>query len=110
MAEAIESMRLELRRGILALAVLLALRQEHYGYSLRKLLLEAGLDIEEGTLYPLVRRLESYGLLESRWTEGEGRKRRYYLISDAGQQTLQTLQEEWQTLNQSVNLIKELQQ
>ncbi|MEX2132017.1 MAG: PadR family transcriptional regulator [Pseudohongiellaceae bacterium] len=110
MPDPIESMRLELRRGVLALAVLMSLKQEHYGYSLRKLLLETGLDIEEGTLYPLVRRLESNGLLESRWSEGDGRKRRYYRISKVGETTLAALQDEWETLNRSVTRIKEAQQ
>ena len=107
MTDRIDSMGLELRRGILSLAVLLVLRQEHYGYSLRKLLGEAGLDIEEGTLYPLVRRLESHGLLQSRWDEVEGRKRRYYHISESGEATLQALQIEWQTLNQAMNRLAE---
>lgn len=109
MTERIESMRLELRRGVLALAVLLILKQEHYGYSLRKLLQESGLDIEEGTLYPLIRRLEGYGLLTSRWSEGDGRKRRYYQISPEGQSTLDSLSEEWLTLNRTISLIKETQ-
>ena len=107
MTERIESMRMELRRGILALAVLLVLREEHYGYSLRKLLQEAGMEIEEGTLYPLIRRLESYGLLVSRWSEGDGRKRRYYRISEEGDATLQVLQDEWRNLNNAMSQIKE---
>lgn len=107
MSDRVESMRLELRRGVLALAVLMVLKQEHYGYSLRKLLIDSGLDIEEGTLYPLVRRLETYGLLESRWSEGDGRKRRYYKISIQGQATLDALQDEWVTLSDSLAKIKE---
>ena len=107
MTDRIDSMGLELRRGVLALAVLSVLRQEHYGYSLRKLLGDAGLDIEEGTLYPLVRRLESHGLLQSRWAEVEGRKRRYYLISTTGEATLEALQAEWQTLNHAINRLSE---
>ena len=110
MVERIESMRMELRRGVLALMVLLALRQEHYGYSLRKLLQDNGLEIEEGTLDPLVRRLESYGLLESRWSEDSGRKRRYYRISTDGESILKTLIDEWQTLNHTLSRIKETQQ
>jgi len=64
-----DSLRLELRRGSLTLAVLAHLRREHYGYTLRKALLDHGLDIDEGTLYPLLRRLESQGLLLSEWRE-----------------------------------------
>ncbi|MCB1671227.1 MAG: PadR family transcriptional regulator [Gammaproteobacteria bacterium] len=107
MTTRIETMRLELRRGTLALAVLQSLQQEHYGYSLRKLLLQAGLDVEEGTLYPLIRRLESYGLLESRWSEGEGRRRRYYRISEEGKQTLDALSKEWRLLNDALKELRE---
>ena len=107
MPDRVEAMRLELRRGVIALAVLRVLEQEHYGYSLRKLLLEAGLDIEEGTLYPLVRRLESHGLLQSRWTVAEGRRRRYYQLSDEGRAVVADLRQEWQVLNGAIAYIEE---
>src|SRR5438132_6764123 len=71
--ELFENLRLELRRGSLVLACLAALRQERYGYTLRKTLEEQGMAIDEGTLYPLLRRLESQGLLLSEWRE-EDRK------------------------------------
>ena len=102
MPERIDKMRMELRRGVLVLAVLVALREERYGYSLRKKLLAANIDIEEGTLYPLIRRLESYGLLESRWSEDEGRKRRYYRISSEGESLLKALSQEWYSINDSL--------
>ena len=102
MSEKLEAMRLELRRGILILAVLNALKLEQYGYSLRKALQAVDIDIEEGTLYPLVRRLESYGLLDSRWSSEEGRKRRYYRTSAKGVETLNALQADWQQLNRSL--------
>jgi len=108
MSERLEPMRLELRRGILILVVLAALREEQYGYSLRKALLAINMDIEEGTLYPLVRRLESYGLLNSRWSEGEGRKRRYYKISKQGQAVLTVLKHDWDALNASLSEIWEV--
>lgn len=95
-------MRGELRRGMLVLAVLSALREEQYGYSLRKVLMEAGIDIEEGTLYPLIRRLEAFGLLSSRWTEGEGRRRRYYKISPEGEETRGILLNDWDALGASI--------
>ena len=107
MSEKLEAMRLELRRGILILAVLNALKQEQYGYSLRKALQAVDIDIEEGTLYPLVRRLESYGLLDSRWSSEEGRKRRYYQTSPNGIETLLALQTDWQQLNKSLAKISE---
>lgn len=110
MSERLESMRMELRRGVLVLAVLAVLREAEYGYSLRKKLVAAGIDIEEGTLYPLVRRLEGYGLLTSEWREDEGRKKRYYAISDEGQSFLKTLGEEWAVLSRSVANVLEVQQ
>ena len=79
-----ENLRLELRRGCLVLAVLGALRTEQYGYTLRKLLAEHGLNVDEGTLYPLLRRLESQGLLTSEWREETRRNKRFYHLSDDG--------------------------
>ena len=79
-----DSLRLELRRGCLTLAVLAQLRAEHYGYTLRKALADLGLDIDEGTLYPLLRRLETQGLLTSEWREEGGRNKRFYRLSTDG--------------------------
>ena len=101
--EIVDKLRLELRRGVLPLAVLAQLREEHYGYSLRKRLNAKGLDIDEGTLYPLVRRLEKQGLLKSEWREDEKRKKRYYRISELGEAVLTLLVGEWRTLNESIN-------
>jgi len=100
-----ENLRLELRRGCLTLAVLAQLRQEHYGYTLRKELAERGLEIEESTLYPLLRRLEAQGLLVSEWREEEKRNKRFYRLSGEGQQILGQLLEEWQAINASINRI-----
>jgi PadR family transcriptional regulator, regulatory protein PadR len=105
--EHLDKLRQELRRGILVLAVLGSLRQSHYGYSLRKQLQDAGLDIDEGTLYPLVRRLADQGLLISEWQQGEGRERRYYRLSDEGGLLLASLNREWQQLNGHVSKILE---
>ena len=91
---ALEKLRLELRRGALVLAVLGQLKSEHYGYSLRKALSDNGVEIEEGTLYPLIRRLEKQGLLESEWREENKRKKRFYRLSDGGRQILQALLED----------------
>lgn len=95
----LEKMRLELRRGVLVLAVLASLRQPHYGYSLRKQLLARGIDIDEGTLYPLIRRLAEQELLDSKWQQAEGRERRYYQLSAKGAELLGQLTDEWQVLN-----------
>ena len=94
-----DKMRLELRRGVLVLAVLASLKQAHYGYSLRQQLQQGGIDIDEDTLYPLIRRLADQGLLESEWRQAEGRERRYYRLSELGATLLQQLTQEWQNLN-----------
>jgi PadR family transcriptional regulator PadR len=100
-----ENLRLELRRGCLTLAVLLQLRREHYGYTLRKDLADHGLAIDESTLYPLLRRLETQGLLVSEWREEEKRNKRFYRLSSDGEQLLTQLLEEWQTINTSISSI-----
>jgi len=100
-----ENLRLELRRGSLTLAVLAQLRQEHYGYTLRKTLSERGMEIEESTLYPLLRRLEAQGLLLSQWREEEKRNKRFYRLSPDGEQMLVQLMQEWNTINASLNNI-----
>lgn len=100
-----ENLRLELRRGCLTLAVLAQLRQEHYGYTLRKSLSERGLEIDESTLYPLLRRLETQGLLASEWREEEKRNKRFYRLSSDGEQMFGQLVQEWNTINASINNI-----
>lgn len=104
-SEIVEKLRLELRRGALPLAVLAQLREEHYGYSLRKELNAQGLEIDEGTLYPLVRRLETQGLLGSEWRSEDKRKKRYYRLSDLGREVLESLLVEWRSLNESIDRI-----
>src|SRR5690606_24691350 len=95
-ANGLENLKLELRRGLLTLAVLSRLQTEHYGYTLRKALAAAGLAIEEGTLYPLLRRLESQGLLISEWRDEDPRPKRFYRLSPAGYTVLARLREEWE--------------
>ena len=94
-AEHLTALRLELRRGIVVLAVLSQLAAAQYGYSLIQRLAERGLDIEEGTLYPLLRRLEKQGLLESEWDTADSRPRKYYRISLQGGEVLAALSAEW---------------
>ncbi len=100
-----ESLRAELRRGSLGLAVLARLRVERYGYTLRQALADDGLEMEESTLYPLLRRLEAKGLLISEWREEEKRKKRFYVLSPAGEDMLQRLVREWRTINASLETI-----
>jgi len=96
--ETIDNTILELRRGVISLAVLSQLNEEQYGYSLMKALSDKGLDVDQGTLYPLLRRLEVQGLLRSVWRVEGDRPRRYYVISDEGRQTLPRLKEEWSSI------------
>lgn len=105
--EIVEKLRLELRRGALPLAVLAQLREEHYGYSLRKELNAKGLEIDEGTLYPLVRRLEKQGLLTSEWRSDDARKKRYYRLSPLGADVLEALVVEWRQLNECIKNVLE---
>ncbi len=104
-ASSLENLRLELRRGCLVLAVLAQLRTEQYGYTLRKSLDEHGLAIDEGTLYPLLRRLESQGLLVSEWREEGKRNKRFYKISREGKLILKQLLAEWQGIGLSLDEI-----
>ncbi len=105
--ETLENVRFELRRGSLILAVLAELQNERYGYLLRKELANRGLDIDENTLYPLLRRLESQGLLSSQWREEHKRRKRFYRISADGKMVLKQLIHEWEAINLSLRQIVE---
>jgi PadR family transcriptional regulator, regulatory protein PadR len=102
-----ENLRLELRRGCLIVAVLAQLRSEQYGYTLRKAMADHGLAVDEGTLYPLLRRLESQGLLVSEWREEDKRTKRFYKLSPQGRQTLKQLLEEWARINGALGRLVE---
>ena len=93
--DSLENVVLELRRGVIVLAALSQLGTEQYGYSLLKQLSDHGLEVDQGTLYPLLRRLEAQGLLESVWKLEEARPRRYYVISAEGKKLLPKLKKEW---------------
>ena len=99
---AFENLRMELRRGSLILAVLGALQREQYGYTLRKTLEECGLPVDEGTLYPLLRRLETQGLLESQWREEDKRNKRFYRLTAAGTEIFTRLVAEWQGIGAAI--------
>lgn len=102
-----EKLRIELRRGALGLAVLAALREERYGYTLRQMLDAAGLKIDEGALYPLLRRLESQGLLTSEWREETKRNKRFYRLSEDGERVLAKLLGEWNAMTTSILRLSE---
>ena len=100
--ELMQGLLSELRRGTLTLAVLGSLRTKRYGYALLQTMQEQGLDIEANTLYPLLRRLESQGLLDSEWREEERRKKRFYRLSSRGEAMLERLAVEWRGLSASL--------
>jgi PadR family transcriptional regulator PadR len=102
-SELLENLRLELRRGAVVLAVLAALRTEQYGYTLRRTLADQGMTVEEGTLYPLLRRLEAQSLLVSEWRHEDNRSKRFYRLSQEGRQMLRLLAAEWKGINASLN-------
>jgi PadR family transcriptional regulator PadR len=104
-SELFDNLRLELRRGCLVVAVLVQLRTELYGYALRKALTDQGLAIDENTLYPLLRRLESQGLLVSQWREEEKRNKRFYRLSPVGEAVLASLLDEWRDMNSALERI-----
>ncbi len=103
-----ESLRMELRRGSLTVGVLARLREERYGYTLRQALAEDGLEMEESTLYPLLRRLESQGLLVSEWREEDRRKKRFYRLSPDGEAMLEKLLKDWRAISASLERILDL--
>ncbi|MFN7992611.1 MAG: helix-turn-helix transcriptional regulator [Bryobacteraceae bacterium] len=104
-AELFENLRLELRRGSLVLGVLATLRVEQYGYTLRKNLSEHGLEVDENTLYPLLRRLEAQGLLVSEWREENKRNKRFYRLAKDGEQILKQLLAEWRIIDSALTAI-----
>jgi PadR family transcriptional regulator len=104
-SEVLENLRQELRRGSLIIAVLAQLGVEQYGYTLRKSLEESGITIDEGTLYPLLRRLETQGLLLSEWRETDKRNKRFYRLSPQGEEILELLLEDWEHLSAALQAI-----
>jgi DNA-binding PadR family transcriptional regulator len=94
----LDNLKGELRRGTQILAVLSQLADNQYGYSLLQRLEAKGVAIEAGTLYPLLRRLESQGLLQSEWDTTESRPRKYYLLSEAGTEVYELLKQEWKDI------------
>ncbi|WRS28002.1 PadR family transcriptional regulator [Oscillospiraceae bacterium MB08-C2-2] len=106
--ELVRSLIVDLRRGTLVLAVLSSLGKAQYGYSLLQDMESKGIHIESNTLYPLLRRLETQGLLQSQWDTAENRPRKYYILSDRGQTVYVQLRKEWLCMTREMNnLLKE---
>ena len=104
---AFEKIEMELRRGVVVLATLSQLLKPRYGYELRQALAERGMPIEEGTLYPLLRRLEAQGVLSSEWRIEDGPPRRYYTLNADGRKLLKKLTESWRGMNDAMDRLLE---
>jgi PadR family transcriptional regulator PadR len=107
-----ERWSLEIRRGALSLAILaIILDGESYGYDIMKTLGQEkydALQLEPSTTYPLLRRLEKRGILEGRWSDTSGKRRRLYYITRNGRRIFRRMVKSWQSLNdQLMLLIKE---
>jgi PadR family transcriptional regulator, regulatory protein PadR len=103
----LENLVQELKRGTLVLGVLLSTGEPVYGYTLVGELQARGLDIEQNTLYPLLRRLEKQGLLTSSWDTAEARPRKYYQLSPLGRDVRKLLGQEWQAVNRAIQKMEE---
>jgi len=105
-SEAVAHAREEIRRGLYQVAVVALLRQEMYGYQLAHIMEEKGLPVEEGTLYPMLRRLEEKGLLRSRWVLDAKRPRKHYISTEKGLAFLEMLFPFWQEVSQVINSLQ----
>ena len=103
--QTLEKLKQEIRRGNIVLAAMSQLKEEQYGYSLLKSLNEKGYDVGQDTLYPLLRRLEEQGLLDSEWRVDGSRPRRYYILNESGLSLFEELKTGWQD---EVNIIRRL--
>ena len=92
------SLLLELRRGTLVLSVLSQMDVPRYGYSLVQCMEEKGVAIDPNTLYPLLRRLERQGLLESRWETDGPKPRKYYTRTPFGDEIFEALKRQWREM------------
>ncbi|MFP3155982.1 PadR family transcriptional regulator [Lachnospiraceae bacterium ZAX-1] len=106
-AEIISGFMGELRRGTIILCVLANLRVPTYGYGLIETLSKTGITIEANTLYPLLRRLEGQGLLQSSWNTDGAKPRKYYDLTDFGKEVLAELTVCWRETTQNMEKILE---
>ena len=98
----VSNLEQELRRGTVTLCVLSRLYKPKFGYALVEELSSEGMSIEPGTLYPLLRRLESQGMLASEWETSGPKPRKYYVRSEAGEKIYKLLCGEWDDLARSI--------
>lgn len=105
--EIVSGLILELRRGTLIIVVLSQLRTQMYGYNLVKVLQDYNITIEANTLYPLMRRLETQGLLKSEWDTEDAKPRKYYQTTEDGLIVLEKVTNHWKKFSQNINALLE---
>lgn len=101
----LEKWQSQVKKGTLSFIVLLVLKEnELYGYELiEKIKLQTNIEIAEGTLYPLMNRLKTENLLESKWVEQKtGIPRKYYFLTETGKKTLMEMKNQWNELQQTL--------
>ena len=102
------SIETEMKRGFLQLLVLVLLEKDAYGYAMVRAFRELGYEVEENTLYPLLRRLEKRGFIQGKWELGEERPRKFYAVTPAGRDMRAGLLEIWKKQDEVItHVIKE---
>lgn len=107
MNEAVEKVKSQMRKGILEYCILLILhRKEAYSTDIINALKHNELIVVEGTLYPLLSRLKTAGLLSYTWVEStQGPPRKYYKITEKGEDFLSELHSAWHEIRNTVDLL-----
>jgi DNA-binding PadR family transcriptional regulator len=99
------SIETEMKRGFLQFLVLSLLEKDSYGYAMVKTCRDLGYEIEENTLYPLLRRLEKKNLILGKWELGEERPRKFYAITEAGRKMREELIGIWKKQDEIIALL-----
>ncbi len=104
----ISNFETEMNRGFLQILVLALLEKKTYGYAMVRNIEQLGYEVEENTLYPMLRRLEKSGWVRSQWEVGEERPRKFYSITEAGRSLRAELLGIWKKQDRILSqLIKE---
>lgn len=106
MEDIFERFETEVKRGVMQVAVMCLLEKERYGYDIIKSLKDAGLGVEEGTLYPILRRLEDERILSSRWVTEGPRPRKYYTITEYGRDIRGKLLKSLKSIDQAMGKLE----
>jgi PadR family transcriptional regulator PadR len=106
--KSLENAAAQMRKGVLEFAILLVIaKQKTYANEIIAVMKEAKLTVVEGTVYPLLSRLKNSGLLDYDWEESKsGPPRKYYTLTNKGQQFLNGCEEQWNTLEKAIANLK----